>query len=480
VQETTFADGFDQAEPLAFGLAAPELATLALALLAGYAVLLSPAPRWLALPLAVALAAAAAVAGWVRRDRRTLLRWGAAALAFALRPRHGAWLLAMGPDDPPSGFGDRPWERWLDDADDADTEEVAAPPAITLREEAAAPARTQLVLVPEAPAGPRTESVEPDSDPDADEDEGEDGDGEGDAGIIVPFHRGDPEGELVVADALAEPPVAPGGSAVFVGATRRVTFFSLNGGSGRTTLATETAALLATRGRHQAPDGTTEPLRVALLDLDLRSATVSVRLGIPQPSVWDWVVSAGGDTARLDEFMVRHDSGLRALLGPQKPLTTGGLTPAHVADCVHELERQGTHFIVIDVAADLSEVTQWVLNAVHDIFVVITPTASGVQDAYRSAEALRRMGLRHKLRYVVNRSRGALDLSETMADLGGRISAEIPYDTRVEDAENAHRLVCGEAGPAAQGISRLAQQLYPGIAPLRSRRRLGWWRRRAG
>jgi len=345
------------------------------------------------------------------------------------------------------------------------------------------PSREALVLIPEPATEPVDVDDPPENDDDLDRDSEEDED-DPDHGVILPIRRGD--GELEVADTPTQPvtgsrSVSP---AVFVGATRRITFFSLNGGSGRTTLACEVAGILAAHGRHQGPaDVQAQPLRVALLDLDLRCATVAVHLGVPQPSVWDWVVSTDADPARLDDFMVGHRSGLRALLGPQKPMTTSGaaLTSAHVADVVHELERQGTHFIIIDIAGDLSEVSQWVLNAVHDIFVVITPTASGIQDCYRSTESLRRMGLRHKLAYVVNRSRGHFELGETMSDLGGRISAEIPYHVRIEDAENQHRLLGLDGdGAAAESLHALAALIYPGLERQMPRRRRNWLRRRAG
>jgi MinD-like ATPase involved in chromosome partitioning or flagellar assembly len=271
---------------------------------------------------------------------------------------------------------------------------------------------------------------------------------------------------------------------VFVGAPRRITFFSLNGGSGRTTLATEIACILAARGRHLASDGTVRSLNVALLDLDLRSATVSVRLGIAQPTLADYT-ARGAEPAHLDACMVRHPSGLHALLGPPKPVASGpgAVEPARVAEIVHRLERDGAPFVVIDVGADLDAVTTWVLSAVHDVFVVITPTASGVQDAYRTTEALRRLGLGHKLRYVVNRARGSTDLGEVMGDLGGRIVGVIPYDTAVEDAENHHRIAALDThGAAAAALHDLAAHLYPSLTAATRRPRMSWfpWRRRAG
>jgi MinD-like ATPase involved in chromosome partitioning or flagellar assembly len=344
--------------------------------------------------------------------------------------------------------------------DDGSTVEVRRPPIVLLPR----PAHRR-EAEPEAPRAPAGSPAAPAPTPG-----------------IVPLLRRTGGVEVEVAETAG--PAAPAGGCtapVFVGATRRITFFSLNGGAGRTTLATELACLLAARGRHRpTPDAPARPLRVALLDLDLRSATVAVRLGIPQPTLWDYLLAGDQGAGALDRYMVTHPSGLRALLGPPKPLAQAAtVEPARVAEIVHRLECDGTHFLVVDVGADLGAVTTWVLSAVHDIYVVLTPTASGVQDAYRSTEALRRLGLGSKLRYVVNRARPGMDLGEVMGDLGGRIAASVPFDPRIEEAENAHRIAALDGGgPAAGALARLAADVYPGLGEPPSRRRLALFGRR--
>ena len=223
-------------------------------------------------------------------------------------------------------------------------------------------------------------------------------------------------------------------------------------------------------------------MRVALIDLDLRSATVAVRLGTPSPTIWDYVMQRETDGGDVRDYLISHRSGVRALLGPPKPMSAGrGIEPAHIAEIVHQLESDGFHFIIFDIGSELNGVTTWVLEAVHDIHIVLTPTASGVQDAYRTTEALRRMGLRHKLSYVVNRARPGMDMREVMGDLGGRILASIPYDAAVEDAENSHRVVAGGTTPVATALQGLAAHIYPPLQlPVQSRGIRRWWRRHAG
>ena len=117
------------------------------------------------------------------------------------------------------------------------------------------------------------------------------------------------------------------------------------------------------------------------------------------------------------------------------------MTPALVREVLRELDLEGFDLVVLDASPELSAVNTTALTACDDVFVVVVPTAGGVQDAYRSTEALRRLGLRHQLRYVINRSRSDTDLSEPLADLGGQLVGDIPEDDALVAAENAHRVV---------------------------------------
>lgn len=252
----------------------------------------------------------------------------------------------------------------------------------------------------------------------------------------------------------------------FAGAPRRITFFSLNGGSGRTTLATEVSCLLAAQGRHH-PSGAerAQPLQVALLDLDVRAASVALRLGIDQPVDWERVLLAPARCVAADGCMVTHTSGLRVLPGPPQPLPADAVEPDRLDDLLRAVEASGVHYVVLDCAADLGPVSRWALDAAHDVYMVVIPTAAGLLHTYRATAALRRHGLRHKLRYVVNRSSGSADLDEVMADLDGGVVADIPEDRRLIDAENTHRLAALElGGPAAMALTALAARIYPGMA----------------
>ncbi|MBV8445056.1 MAG: P-loop NTPase [Candidatus Dormibacteraeota bacterium] len=362
--EVQFADGFDVPDRLAFGLAAAELLVVVAAALAAYAILHIPAPRALAVTLALLVACAGAALGWLRVSGRPLVQWVRLAVLFGLRPRRG---------------------------------------------------RIRLELPQPAP------------------------------GPVMAFRP------TVLRDAPGDA-VQPRAARRRDGGAHRVTFFSLKGGTGRTTLAVELAARLAAeRGRRATP--------VALLDLDLRSASVGARLGLHGSSVVEFA-AAPPEERRAAELLCRHPSGMQVLIGPQHPPNPEWpVTPAVVRELLRDLDMAGFGLVVIDLPPELTPHTESVLRSVDDVLIVVSPTVTGVHDAYRTTEALRRRGLRHQLRYVVNRQRPAADVSEAMRDLDGQVVAEIPDDTAVLDAEDRHQLAGDGRGPAANALRRFARRI---------------------
>ena len=454
--EIDFADGFDTSEPLAWGLTPIQLGTVAAGAVFAYLALQCPLPRLVAVPLALVAASAGLTLGLARREGRTLISWAAAAARFWARPRRGLLVVVQAPDPPgPEGT---PRSACRQVPLILHREDRLRPSPARLRwdsgDEVETSRRVPFVLLPEpvTPSGERESEVVP----------------AGNRPLPI----------LGVADApLLEVPVrglgagaasgtgsSSGADPGWVGmghraprATRRLTFFSLSGGSGRTTLAVEVAGLLAGQSGRGNAWGMLVPPRVALVDLDLTSPRAAIRLGVPAPTEWG-LEEAGPVEPKVTSLLSVHRSGLLLLPGPARLLPAGCSDQSDVVHrlsaAVDDLERRGCDTIVLDIAGDLSALTQWALRSAHDIFVVVTPTAGGVHDAYRSTEALRRLGLRRQLRYVVNRACGVPTLDEAMLDLGGAVVAEIPDDPDLERAEMDHRLVGLEGGGATAAALR--------------------------
>jgi CO dehydrogenase nickel-insertion accessory protein CooC1 len=156
---------------------------------------------------------------------------------------------------------------------------------------------------------------------------------------------------------------------------------------------------------------------------------------------------------------VTHDSGLLAFIGPP-PDRARGAAAEWVGTALDAAERAGAGVVVVDIDCDLGERCVEVLQRCDTVHVTLTPNAGGVLDAYRSTAVLRRLGLRERIGYVVNRWRDGVDLTEAMTDLGGCLDAEVPEQEAFVHAENTHRPAALDgAGPAAAAIGRLAAAL---------------------
>jgi MinD-like ATPase involved in chromosome partitioning or flagellar assembly len=489
VAKIDFADGFDAPEPLAWGLTPAQLGTVVAGAVLAYLCLHAPLPRIVAVPLALVAASAGLTLALARREGRTLISWAAAAARFWTRPRRGLLVVVQAPEPPDpvstldsthrsepvilareDGFRLSPARLRWEPGDEVETSRrmplVLLPEPLTSATERGAEA---------VPAGGRPLPVL----------------GVADAALLkVPAAGGPGAGTTspTASPSGADPGWIGTGPPPAPRVTRRLTFFSLSGGSGRTTLAVEVAGLLAGETHRGNAWGMLVPPRVALVDLDLTSPRAAIRLGLPAPT--EWGLAEGGpvepEVARL---LAVHRSGLLLLPGPARLLPAGSCDRADVvnrlAAAVDDLERRGCDTIVLDVAGDLSALTRWALQSAHDIFVVVTPTAGGVHDAYRSTEALRRLGLRHRLRYVINRGSGIPALAEALLDLGGTVVAEVPDDPELGRAEMDHRLLGLEgSGPTAAALRALAAIVDPRFAasghvtPTPTARRL--LRRRAG
>ena len=103
MDQIEFADGFDRADTLAFGLGAGQLAVVMAGALAAYSLVRSPLPPAIADPVAVVIAAASAGLGWVRVSGRPALDRAVFAGLFWLRTRRGITRWALATAMPPDG-----------------------------------------------------------------------------------------------------------------------------------------------------------------------------------------------------------------------------------------------------------------------------------------------------------------------------------------------------------------------------------------
>ncbi len=434
------------------GLSVTRLAALLLGLLAAYTILHLTLPAPLQLAAAGMAALTGAAVAWVRPEGRSLIHWALAAVEFKFGQQIAFDPESMHRMDPKAStlpnrklISDRGPRLSVVISHAQSTPTPERPPAAPVQF-----ADDDVIELPESTNG-------------ANQHAGADIDAE-----------------------TTEP--AP----VYLGGPQVVTFFSAKGGTGRTTLATEVAALLAMKGRYrESPTSPRQPLRVVLIDFDLASANVSARLGIAQPTMLDYLCDLTVPNPDPRDYIVHHHAtGLDVLLGPSKCLAGDRAELFGVPQAAHilsTLKAAGYQFLILDMSATLGNLETYLLETASRIYCVVTPTAGSVQSLYRGVEALRRLGLGPKLQYVANKMRDGFNLAEPMGDLNGSLIARIPYDPAFDAAENRHEpIVIRSAGASGDALRRLAASVYPALqlpTPSRSRLRSFAWlsrSRRAG
>jgi MinD-like ATPase involved in chromosome partitioning or flagellar assembly len=411
------------------GLSVTRLAALALGLLAAYTILHLSLPGPLQLVSAVGAALLGAAIAWIRPEGRSLIHWALAALEFKVTQHLADESAVSGRPSTASKQGHSPRPRLSLVAGNVHSPSGEAPAPADM-----APVEDGVIELPDSGLGNA-------------DDESANGDGE---------------------SASSAP--------VYLGGPQVIAFFSTKGGTGRTTLATEVAALLAMKGRYrESPTSASQPLRVALIDFDLGSANVSARLGIAQPTMLDYLCDLTLPHPDPRDFVIRHPATrLDVMLGPSKCLSGDRAELLGVAKAAHILttfKSTGYQFLILDISATLGDLETYLLETATRIYCVVTPTAGSVQSLYRGVEALRRIGLGAKLGYVANKMRDGFNLAEPMGDLNGSIVARIPYDPSFDTAENRHEpLVLRGSGASIEALSVLAASIYPALKlPVQSR-----------
>jgi pilus assembly protein CpaE len=234
---------------------------------------------------------------------------------------------------------------------------------------------------------------------------------------------------------------------------RVITVFSAKGGSGKTTLATNLAAVLADRGRRQ----------VCIVDLDLAFGDVAIAMQLfPARTIADAVPLNGAiDSSAVVAMLTHHSAGLSAIVAPTEPSASETIHATLIAHLLDVL-RNDFDYIVVDTPAAFDDEVLAALDVSDLIALIVTPEVPALKTLKITLETLIELSYsRDKFRLVLNRSDAKVGISHVEVEKTAQmpITGLIPSSRDLPSTINRGVLIVQDdpKHPASLGIRKFAE-----------------------
>jgi pilus assembly protein CpaE len=231
-----------------------------------------------------------------------------------------------------------------------------------------------------------------------------------------------------------------------------VTLASATGGCGKTFLATNLAYLLS-----RVPGQ-----RVCIVDLDLQFGEVSTALHLrPKYTICDALAreEESGDLKDcIEDFVVRHESGVAVLAAPRDPSEADRIEPPDVTK-VLLAARENFDTVIVDTPPYLSEVVLAAFDQSTSLYAVATLDLPSVRNMGVFLSTLERLKIpADNVRLILNKAERdvGIDVDQVKKLFPQGFSCVLPYAKEVSKSINLGLPVVA-ASPASEISRRISQ-----------------------